>query len=156
MNTLQAVHSFRLRLEAWLESLKKIPSPKPQTPEPPHRKPKSPPIQRKIPMKPINDAALRAEYAARWKELVAQAEKQIEAAKEKIASLNRELGSFTDAKAMGYYLARFRGKVVPSPALTAAARKAYAEYLRSQIKYYEGFAKLSPEKLAKQMLGGFL
>ena len=154
---IQALTEMESRLKAWLARLKATPTPKPQPgPDAPQRKSPSPHQGKKIPMKKINDAALRAEYAARWKELLIRAKQQIEAAKEKIASLNRTLGSFTDAEALGYYLSRFRGRVEPSSALTQKARKAYADYLRAQIKYYEGFAKLNPVALAKQMLGGFL
>ena len=156
MNTLNSVRAFRSHLEAWLARLQKIPSPKPQTPEPPQRKPKSPPIQRKVPMGGINDAALRAEYAVRWKFLLERAKHEIEAAKEKVSALNRELGSFTDNVAMQWYLLRFRGSLVLSAALVKKARKSYEDYLRAQIKYYEGFAKLNPASLAKQMLAGFL
>lgn len=154
-NVLGSAREMRDRLRAWLERLKATPSPKPQTPEPPKRKPKRP-KPRRLPLKPINDAALRAEYAARWKQLVENARRQIEQAREAIVALRRTLGSFTDEEAVRWYWPRYNYLKETTAKDISKARDAYRKYLLAQIKYYEGIAKSSPEALAKQKLGGFL
>lgn len=149
MNTIQSVKTLNVRLEAWLASLKAIPTPEIPERKPPERRRRD----RKIPIRRMGDQAEREFIKNLRKQMLERAKRQIEAAQKKVAALKEKLGSFTIEEAVRWYGGN-RSQTITIDA--SKARAAYRKYLMQQIKYWEGFARMRPAYLAQLYVERFL
>lgn len=153
MSLAQAVPALNARLESWLASLRAIPTPEVPERRQPERKRK----RRRIPIRRMSDQAEREFIKNLRKQMLERARREIEAAKKKVAALKRHLGEFTDADALRWFFRGYGGLggSVSGKDL-ARARSAYRDYIKRQITYWEGFARMNPRALAQQYLERFL
>ena len=155
---IDAIKAMNARLESWLASLKATPTPKP--PDAPDRAKPSPYRPKRVPMDKINDAAQREFIKNLRKQMLERAKREIEKAKEKVSALKRHLGEFTETDVRRWYYAHYPVGDRPTEAEMNAnrskAREAYVKYIKSQITYWEGFAKQNAKGLAQQYMKRFL
>lgn len=154
MSVLSGARALRSKLESILARLKATPTPVP--PEYKDERQKRPPNRRKkIPIKGLDDKAQREFIKNLRKQMLERAKRKIDEAEQKVAALKKAKGEATPVIIANWYVSRFGAAAFDRDG-PQKARAAYMKYLDAQIKYWEGFARMSPAALAQQMIQFYL